>query len=177
MDNINSNFKPYTIIDLPQFEELPLFTEDDLASDATLLPLFHKLLIEKHNDLIKMFNMLLPKLNLLTNELQKSRELFNTLYEFSELEASSLQKKIHELETENATLKQQLDNLPQIGRPQKYNDDIKKTIVDFYNSNPNNTYKTTASAFGISTSTLKDILNEARKKGVSVRSRFPKQDK
>lgn len=173
MNNTNSNFKPYPIIDLPYFEEFPLITEDNLRH----LPQYQELLIDEYNKLANTFNMLLTKINLLTKELQKSREIFNALYESTQLEAYTLQKQIHKLKTENSTLKQQLDNLPNIGRPQKYNDEIKKTIVDFYNSSPNNTYKTTASAFGISTSTLKDILNDARKKGISVRSRSPKQDK
>lgn len=131
------------------------------------LRLFPKLLLSNYLNTINICNFFIE-----TNcILQKQLESYAFTNECSEDEIQSLTKQIQELKSENEALRQKLINTPQIGRPQKYDAKARKNIVDFYNESNEHTYKVTADYFKISTSTLKEILNEARAKGITVRSR------
>lgn len=142
-------------LDLPDKE-----TTAQLLKDPSLL-------LSRYLDAVLLHNSLADRFGSLKDTLKA----YDDIFKLEEKEKNSLQKKIQELEEENESLRQQFLTLPKTGRPQKYDADTRRQIVAFYNESPTHTYKVTSEKFGISTSTLKEILNEARAKGLSIRSR------
>lgn len=104
------------------------------------------------------------------HHLQMNLEAWKNLLEISEMETSKLNNRIAALENENRQLRLQLNDMPAIGRPPKYDTETRQLVIDFYNESSKHTYKVTADHFDMSTSTLCKILNDARENGIHVRS-------
>ena len=71
----------------------------------------------------------------------------------------------------NCVRMQLLNESPSVGRPPKYDAQTRRLVVDFYNESPAHTYIVTANHFNMSTSTLREILKDARDNGIAIRPR------
>lgn len=110
-------------------------------------------------------------LNQSLRDFQANRDAYQAIAQISEMELADMKKRISELEDENLRLRQLLNEAPSVGRPPKYDAQTRQLVVDFYNESYAHTYIVTADYFNMSTSTLREILKDARDNGISVRSR------
>ena len=126
-----------------------------------------QLLLGRYLDCIGLLNLLLSR----NNCLQTNFDAHQTIAQLSDLELAALKQRNSELEEENQRLRQQLNEAPSVGRPPKYDAQTRQLVVDFYNESPDHTYIVTADYFNMSTSTLREILKDARDNGITIRPR------
>lgn len=126
-----------------------------------------KLLLNRYRDCVGLLNFLLSR----NNCLQTNFVAHQTIAQLSEIELAEMKKRISELEDENLRLRQQLNEAPSVGRPPKYDAQTRQLVVDFYNESPDHTYIVTADYFNMSTSTLREILKDAKNNGIAIRPR------
>lgn len=150
-----------------RFEKLKVPSEEEQKELMEKIKSSPELLLDRYLTNINICNRCIDTIN----RLEEKLEDYVLINKLSEEEIGSLKKQNQELMSEINSLQQQLQNIPQVGRPKKYDAEKRKTIVDFYNDSKEHTYTVTATHFKISTSTLKDILNEARANGIFVRAR------
>lgn len=123
--------------------------------------------------LFRMYLKCLDWLNQSLREFQANCDAYQAIAKISKMELTDLKKRISELEVENLRLRQQLNEAPSVGRPPKYDAQTRKLVIDFYNESIKHTYIVTAAHFNMSTSTLREILKDARDNDIPVRSRRP----
>lgn len=150
-----------------RFEKLNVPNEEEQKELFEKIKLLPELFLDRYLTNINICNRCISTINML----QEKLEDYVLMNKLSEIEIDSLKKQNQELMADINSLQLQLQNIPQVGRPKKYDANNRKLIVDFYNESKEHTYIVTSTHFKISTSTLKDILNEARTNGIFVRAR------
>ena len=147
-------------------QEYPL---PDMPNEAECQYLLQhpKLLLNRYRDCVGLLQFLLSQ----NNCLQTNFDAHQTIALLSDMELAELKKRISELEDDNLRLRQQLNEAPSVGRPPKYDAETRQLVIDFYNESYAHTYIITAAYFNMSTSTLREILKDARDNGIAIRPR------
>ena len=147
-------------------QEFPLMDIPNEAECDSLL-LQPQLLLVRYLNCIGLLNLLLSR----NNCLQTNFDAHQTIAQLSDLELAALKQRNAELEEENQRLRQQLNEAPSVGRPPKYDAQTRQLVIEFYNESHDHTYIVTAAHFNMSTSTLREILKDARDNGITIRPR------